>query len=97
MPTMTLRNAALPFDPPPVLHPMPHALLTPRQRQVIHLIAEGLTNKEIASRLGIAVHTVKTHVHAVLTALKLRSRLELAVLVYAGSRTVAVGDASHLD
>lgn len=83
MPTM---NGLLPFDPAPRSRPTPKALLTPRQRQVICLIAEGLSNKEIASQLHIAVHTVKTHVHTVLTTLQLRSRLELAIMVYAGGR-----------
>ncbi len=52
--------------------------LTLRERQVIDLIAEGLANKEIASRLHIAVHTVKSHVHNVLEKLALHSRLEVA-------------------
>ena len=61
---------------------MPPALeavrLTPRERQVIDLISEGLSNKEIASRLRVAVHTVKSHVHNVLEKLTLRTRLEVA-------------------
>lgn len=72
----------LAFDPPRHVPAATRSLLTPRQRQVIHLVAEGLSNKEIAARLDIAVHTVKTHVHTVLTTLQVRSRLELAVLVY---------------
>ena len=52
--------------------------LTQRERQVIDLIAEGLANKDIAIRLGIAVHTVKSHVHNVLEKLALHSRLEVA-------------------
>jgi len=52
--------------------------LTNRERQVIDLLAEGLSNKEIATRLHIAVHTVKSHVHNVLEKLALRSRLEVA-------------------
>lgn len=84
-------NRPLPFDPPVNVPPANRALLTPRQREVIHLIAEGLTNKEIASRLNIAVHTVKTHVHTVLTTLRLSSRLELAVMVYR-SNLEAVAD-----
>jgi DNA-binding NarL/FixJ family response regulator len=52
--------------------------LTLRERQVIDLIAEGLANKQIATRLHIAVHTVKSHVHNVLEKLALHSRLEVA-------------------
>jgi two-component system, NarL family, nitrate/nitrite response regulator NarL len=52
--------------------------LTQRERQVIDLIAEGLANKDIAARLHIAVHTVKSHVHNVLEKLALHSRLEVA-------------------
>jgi DNA-binding NarL/FixJ family response regulator len=52
--------------------------LTPRERQVIELIGEGLSNKEISVRLHVAVHTVKSHVHNVLEKLALHSRLEVA-------------------
>lgn len=52
--------------------------LTSRERQVIDLLAEGLSNKEIAVRLNIAVHTVKSHVHNILEKLALHSRLEVA-------------------
>jgi DNA-binding NarL/FixJ family response regulator len=57
--------------------------LTNRERQVIDLLAEGLSNKEIATRLHIAVHTVKSHVHNVLEKLALRSRLEVAAFSHA--------------
>jgi DNA-binding NarL/FixJ family response regulator len=52
--------------------------LTERERQVIDLIGEGLSNKEIAKRLHIAIHTVKSHVHNVLEKLALHTRLEVA-------------------
>ncbi len=52
--------------------------LTARERQVVDLLAEGLSNKEIAKRMHIAVHTVKSHVHNVLEKLALHSRLEVA-------------------
>jgi DNA-binding NarL/FixJ family response regulator len=52
--------------------------LTTREREVIDLLGEGLSNKEIATRLHIAVHTVKSHVHNILEKLALRSRLEVA-------------------
>jgi DNA-binding NarL/FixJ family response regulator len=63
--------------------------LTNRERQVIELLGEGLSNKEIATRLHIAVHTVKSHVHNVLEKLALHSRLEVAAFSHAGggSRT----------
>jgi DNA-binding NarL/FixJ family response regulator len=61
--------------------------LTSRERQVVDLLGEGLSNKEIAGRLHIAVHTVKSHVHNVLEKLALHSRLEVAAFSHAsGSR-----------
>ena len=58
--------------------------LTNREHQVIDLLSEGLSNKEIATRLHIAVHTVKSHVHNVLEKLALRSRLEVAAFSHTG-------------
>ncbi len=52
--------------------------MTPRERQVIDLIAEGLSNKEIARRLNIATHTVKSHVRNVMEKLALHTRLQIA-------------------
>ncbi len=56
--------------------------LTLREREIAELIAVGSTNKEIASRLNIAVHTVKSHVHSVLEKLTLSSRLQIANFVH---------------
>ncbi len=53
--------------------------LTPRELQVINLIAEGLPNKTIAGKLGISEHTVKFHVNAILTKLGAQSRTEAVV------------------
>jgi DNA-binding NarL/FixJ family response regulator len=52
--------------------------LTARETEVINLISEGLSNKEIARRLHIATHTVKSHVHNILEKLTLRTRLQIA-------------------
>jgi two-component system NarL family response regulator len=52
--------------------------LTPREREVLDLIAEGLTNKEIAERLYIEVGTVKNHVHSILQKLDVSSREDAA-------------------
>lgn len=61
--------------------------MTPRERQVINLIAEGLSNKEIAARLHIAVHTVKSHVRNVMEKLTLHSRLQIAAYAHAQAKT----------
>lgn len=53
--------------------------LTPRELEVINLIAEGLPNKTIAGKLGISEHTVKFHVNAILTKLGAQSRTEAVV------------------
>jgi DNA-binding NarL/FixJ family response regulator len=52
--------------------------MTPREREVIGLIGEGLSNKEIAQRLNIATHTVKSHVRNVMEKLALHTRLQIA-------------------
>lgn len=52
--------------------------LTPREREVLVLIEQGLTNKEIAQRLSIEVRTVKNHVHNLLEKLRVRRRGEAA-------------------
>ncbi len=56
--------------------------LTNRERQVIDLLGEGLSNKEIAVRMHVAVHTVKSHVHNVLEKLALHSRLEVVAFTH---------------
>lgn len=53
--------------------------LTPRELEVLHLLAEGLPNKTIAYQLGISEHTVKFHVNAVLGKLGAQSRTEAVV------------------
>ncbi len=58
--------------------PPPEAL-TPREREVLQLLAEGLPNKAIALRLGISEHTVKFHVNALLGKLNAQSRTDAVV------------------
>jgi two-component system, NarL family, nitrate/nitrite response regulator NarL len=53
--------------------------LTHRESEVVDLLAQGLSNKEIARALGIALPTVKNHVHAVLEKLNARNRTEAVV------------------
>ena len=52
--------------------------LTRRELQVMKLISEGMTNKEIAKKLHISTYTVKSHVHNVLEKLALHSRVQIA-------------------
>lgn len=63
---------------PEVERTMDDVRMTPREREVIGLIGEGLSNKEIAKRLNIASHTVKSHVRNVMEKLALHSRLQIA-------------------
>jgi two-component system nitrate/nitrite response regulator NarL len=53
--------------------------LTPRELEVLQLLADGLTNKAIGKRLGISDHTVKFHVNAILGKLGAQSRTEAVV------------------
>lgn len=53
--------------------------LTPREREVLSLLAEGLANKAIAARLAISEHTAKFHVNAILGKLGVESRAEAIV------------------
>jgi DNA-binding NarL/FixJ family response regulator len=64
--------------------PFKSVRMTNREREVVELIAEGLSNKQIAGRLHLAVDTVKSHVHNILEKLALHTRLEIASFRHAG-------------
>lgn len=68
------------------------AQLTPRQREVIELLAKGLTNREIANTLYIEHGTVKNHVHHILKKFNVSSRHE-AASIYQERRTIRQGAA----
>lgn len=52
--------------------------MTKREREILVFIAEGLSNKQIAERLNVAVYTVKSHIHNIMEKLALHSRLQIA-------------------
>lgn len=67
------------------------AMLTPREREVLALLAKGATSDEIATALSISRHTVRTHIQSILEKLHVHSRLQAAALALRdgllGSRT----------
>ncbi|MBN1447306.1 MAG: response regulator transcription factor [Bacteroidetes bacterium] len=52
--------------------------MTKREREVVQLVADGLTNKEIAQQLHLSTHTVKSHIHNILEKLALQTRVQIA-------------------
>ena len=54
------------------------ARMTKREREIIVLIAEGMSNKEIAQRINLSTYTVKSHIHNILEKMALHNRLQIA-------------------
>jgi DNA-binding NarL/FixJ family response regulator len=68
--------------------------LTPREVQILRLVDLGLSNKEIADRLCIEVHTVKNHVHNVLAKCGVRRRSDAAAILYRRGGSPIAGERS---
>jgi PAS domain S-box-containing protein len=62
--------------PAPPKSPRPHAKLTPRQREVLDLLAHGSSTRQIAELLHLSKETVRNHIRGVLQALEVHSRVE---------------------
>jgi DNA-binding NarL/FixJ family response regulator len=69
-------------DHPETLAPQRLSALTDREREVLTFVASGLSNEDIAERLVVSPHTVKTHVNRAMTKLGAHDRAQLVVIAY---------------
>ncbi|CAM5463120.1 DNA-binding response regulator OS=Streptomyces alboniger OX=132473 GN=CP975_23990 PE=4 SV=1 [Streptomyces alboniger] len=81
-PTVTRRLIDAFADTAPAPDPALLEAVTPREREVLALVAAGHTNAEIAEALGVTTGTVKSHVNALLGKLGLRDRVQATILAY---------------
>jgi DNA-binding NarL/FixJ family response regulator len=74
-----LQGSARPVSGLPVAGPVPSAVprLTERETEVLQLVSDGLTSKQVAARLGLSHRTVENHVQATMRKLQLHNRIEL--------------------
>lgn len=90
-PAISPAIASVPALSPPALSPPgtspPELLqqLTPREQEILQLIAQGASNREIAQQLYISERTVRNHVTRILSQLDLRDRTQAAIFVHSGT------------
>jgi DNA-binding NarL/FixJ family response regulator len=80
--TLITRFLTSPAPGTPLAAPEQLATLTSREREVMSLAAEGLSNDEIAEKLYVSPLTVRTHIHRAMTKLGARDRAQLVVIAY---------------
>lgn len=79
--SLVARFLATPDHAPPH-DPEQLAVLTPREREMVTLVATGLSNQEIAERMFLSPFTVRAHVQRAMTKLEARDRAQLVVIAY---------------
>jgi DNA-binding NarL/FixJ family response regulator len=80
--SLIARFLAQPQDGAPDLRPDSLEVLTDREREIVALVALGLSNQDIATRLYLSPLTVKTHVNRAMSKLDVRDRAQLVVIAY---------------
>jgi DNA-binding NarL/FixJ family response regulator len=80
--TRRLIERFAPYQPGQLISHAGLSDLTPRELQVLRLLARGLSNAELAAELTLSTATVKTHVASILAKLQLRDRVQAIVLAY---------------
>ena len=73
----------------------PRWRLSPRERQIVTLLANGCSNQEIANRLGLRLQTVKNHLSRIYRKLGVPNRVQLAVLVVQKESLEGTGEAGR--
>jgi DNA-binding NarL/FixJ family response regulator len=66
--------------------------MTKREREVVGLLSEGMSNKEIGQRIHVSTYTVKSHIHNIMEKLALHTRLEIANYSYGDRALQAISD-----